>query len=72
VAFIPFLNYTSRPRDAPGIISTMAADNSVQYLPAGTHADVVAGYRRIAQTIHDMAAAGTGKFCTSSSVYADY
>jgi hypothetical protein len=61
VAFIPFLNYTSHPEAASGIISAMTADNSVQYLPASTHPTVVAGYKRIAQAIHDMTVARTGK-----------
>jgi choline dehydrogenase-like flavoprotein len=60
VAFMPFLNYTSRPADAPAILAAMLPDNAVKYLPADTHPTVVAGYRRMAQAIHDMAAARTG------------
>ena len=60
VAFMPFLNYTSRPNEAAGIIASMNPDEAVKYLPRGTHPTVVAGYRRMAQAIHDMAAAQTG------------
>lgn len=60
VAFMPFLNYTSRPNDAPSIIEEMLPDNAVQHLKPGTHPTVVAGYRRMAQAIHDMATTRTG------------
>ncbi|KIV98945.1 hypothetical protein, variant [Verruconis gallopava] len=60
VAFIPFLNYTSRIQDAANIIASMSPDSAVQYLSAETHPDVVAGYRRIAQKIHDLTASRTG------------
>jgi choline dehydrogenase-like flavoprotein len=60
VAFMPFLNYTTNPEKAAGVIAEMHPDNAVKYLPAGTHPTVVAGYRRMAQAIHDMALARTG------------
>ena len=60
VAFMPFLNYTSRPTEAAAIIEELSPDNAVKYLPPNTHPTVVAGYRRIAQAIHDMTLSRTG------------
>lgn len=60
VAFMPFLNYTSHPEEAAGIIAAMQPDNAEVYLPPGTHPTVRAGYRRIAQAIHDLTVNQTG------------
>jgi hypothetical protein len=54
VAFMPFLNYTSRPGEAAGIIAAMEPDNAESYLPPDTHPTVRAGYLRIARAIHEL------------------